>query len=176
MPVAAEGPIAVHVAAVRELIAASATWRAWVGAASAADAAMSVYPVGLPPPPGRASFSREDLRELRPFAVVNVGGRGEQFAFRRAALGQFVPGGTVLVGFEDEVLVEDGRNFADHTYEFLNRVGAVVAEALEAGEGGGFPVIQAARVSSPYRAKPEEVAARGDYLACGVAFDFGLDR
>jgi hypothetical protein len=174
MPVAAESPIAVHVAAVRTLISKSATWRAWTGKATEEEAIRSIYPIGLPPPPDQQEFTADDLRELRPFALVNLGFR-QPFTFRRGALKQYLPSGVIIAGFEDEIPAEDRDNFDDHTFHFLNRLGTVIEEVLDEAESGGYPVIQEVRVLPARRAEPEEIPARGDFIVAAVEFDFGLE-
>jgi hypothetical protein len=176
MPATADTPLSSQLATMESLIAAGDAFQAWVEAADETEAKESIFPVGVLPADGRASFTKEELSGMRPFAVVDFDKADGGFQFPNIAQGQFSPKGRILLFFEDNVLAEDKRNLKEATYAFLNQVGAVISEMLENAETGPYHVIRGYSLrSGPRRATPEEAATRGDHMIVILSLDVGLE-
>jgi hypothetical protein len=163
MPVTPTSSLALYLANLRTLIAASATFQAWVGADDAAAAAAHVHLIGLPPPNGE-EFTADELSALRPFVIVGFHPRdGVQFS--RVADQEYEESARVAFSFEDEVAPENARNYDDAAIDFLNQAGGTLKDMQDlAGTDGYLSVHEFRMEKAPTRADQTAAAGRGDYL------------
>lgn len=124
----------------RTLIANSATWQNWVGAADA-DAAKEHIHIAGPPPPSGEYFSDAEMNNLWPLCVLALPPDGQGFAVRREGDGTDLvmpQRGMVMAMFEDGVDGENENSPGDAEFAFLNEIGGVLGDMLDlAGTGDG---------------------------------------
>jgi len=119
----AAGSTSIMLAGAEELIAASTTFQAAVGAASAAAAKSRIYFGEACLESGDATG--ETLAGIRPFVVLNAINHSYEMAAIDAASHQLVASGGVLVVFQGS---PSGGSFKDAWLAFENYVGGVIDE------------------------------------------------
>lgn len=175
------GPIGLAMHNLRRLLAASDTWQEWTGADQSEDPAAAAqehaYLVGLPAPEDDVDYTRDELEKLRPYAFVDLvadDGGGRDFAAERVASMAFVTSGRLALYLCADVPDELAHDFAGAKLDFLNRVGAVVAEMLsQAGIDGHLAVQRIALTDGPARSAKEEQPTLGDFFVAVFEVQYG---
>jgi hypothetical protein len=162
-----------HLAA---MLAASATFRAWVGAtgddeaAKSAAAAESIWYESLPLPEAGITYSAAEIAKYWPYALIAT----EDYAARRVANATYEDGGVFLVqlvGLADDA----GNDPNETTVLFENTAAQIVEELAGMSEEAGYLEIADLRiVGGPVRAQPEDIAAGGrDEMTLNVRIQWG---
>lgn len=192
MPVVGTGELSIPLENLRALLAHSAAFRTWVGAADAAAAKDRIHLVDLPPPEDGREFTLEELRGLRPLAQIDLWtperGWGEQpWMTQRVADCTYADGGKLTLDLVQDILEEDAANFADCKLRFMNEVGAVLRDIkqmanqtdhLDAGEIaagiGGIGIHRIEVFQGPARADEAQVQTQGDHWRVQLLVHWGL--
>lgn len=145
--VAPTGHLSLPIDLLRKTVAGSTTFQAWTGTADAAAALARVHAV------------QADASAAKPFAVVDW---ARSYSRRRDAGGtrnHFQATGSLSLLFRAQITEADA---GDAAYDFLNKVGAVLAdmEGL-AGTAGYLDVEEIRLVEGPERPEEDEVKALG---------------
>lgn len=160
MPVSPAGMLSLPAHYLRETVAASAAFQAWVGVGSAAAALPSIHLFGA------------DAGAARPLAVIDFkpgGFHRERFA--RAAGSHFMGGATLELMFI--ALITEAAD-VDAAYEFTNVVGAIVADMeLLFGSSGYLDARELTLVSGPSRPELDEEQTRANEYA--ALFELQVD-
>lgn len=137
------GIMSLPLAHLQTLIAASATFQSWVGAADAAAAKNSIHLINVP-----------DTVLTRPFALI---GFGEKWKAQKTAEFFHDKRGELFLVFEADVAEIDQASEADAVFAFMNQVGAVISHMLSmAGNNGYLNVIEAEMLAPPVRITSED--------------------
>ena len=145
------------------MIADSAAFRAWVGAADQAEAFGSIYQDALPP----GGTDLADLQALRPFALVWTDpqlGFNKQFAAGGAARWH-TASGVIGVYFEAEIDAADASDPAEAGVKFKNVIDAIQSE-MDAinGQAGYLGYDEIRKVEGPTRSDEDDRPTQGDFL------------
>lgn len=175
------GSISIVQELLRTTLAASPTFRAWVGAPSADDAALRIYHDALP------EFDRSEgadpvlkqLQDLRPYAIVWTEALPHQRGFRYvldSAPGGFATGGRLMLYLNQDVPAAIAANPAEVDLQFRNVVGGILDDLCElawAQEGGYLAIDAMAIVQGPERAEPEDHHELGDHQGVWIEILWG---
>jgi hypothetical protein len=181
MPVTASGPISLPLENGRTLIANCAAFRTWTGTADIAAAKNRIHLVDFEPPENGREYTADELAALRPYAEVDEfippdeRPGGDPFVSQRQGYGAFVDAGKLLVRFFDNVDDVDAQNPSEARLQFMNKVGAVIAEIKELG-GGDTDLLSVHRITrwEPYRRSDEsEAETMGDFYRCSFVLTWG---
>lgn len=161
MAVAASGAISLAAEHLAWMLANCATFRTITGAATPTAALEHIYHQALPPPAGGAAkYTAAEQDSYRPFGLIGT----EDYEFESIATGttdDFSDGGTLKLALERTAVA--GASDSDNDMEWLNIVGAIVAEmAALAGEAGYLKIV-AGKLEGHARAHEKEVPTEGDY-------------
>jgi hypothetical protein len=149
----------------RVTLADAAAFRTWCGAADRAAALLRIYHEGLPAPQTGDTFTREELQQYRPYAVVFT---QEQAGLTKTldSIGthyQFAAQGRLKVrlyqncpaGFRDQPT-------SDANLEWKNTVGAIIDDLCELAGQPGYLSFDEIRIDAgPYWSHPQLVPAEG---------------
>ncbi len=147
----------------RQVVAHCPSWQSWCRAArDAAAAGQSIYLCAPPAPDDNKAFGKDELRLLRPMAVVlwRPGFRSE-----RKALALYRNTGSLGLQIEADVPEQVADDERDSEIDFLNKLGAVIADmAIGVDQGLGYLVPMSIAVESVKRASLKSQASEGDYF------------
>jgi len=167
MAVTPTGMSGQQLAAIRNLIAASATFQAWVGAGSAADAAKAIYLDAF-------RCEGDDLSEYRPFALIQDAGQSHE-AIAGGTRNHFASAGTFVVVFEEDVpadyVGDEAEKIEDAGYWFRNKVDAVLAEMMEGT--GTYASLRSIEEEYPMTRNHKAKGKRGDWFFWGFRVVMG---
>lgn len=157
MAVTPTGLLSSPLAALKARIAASAAFMTWTGAEDATEAAAFVFVQAADP----------DSAE-RPFAVVYW----DPWSVDRTGVASYITAGTLMIRFEADV---DAANTAhdDAAYAFLNAVGAVIEDLIEAEDTLRIKRVRMDPRDLVRSPKREHGAGGGDYYQATVAVECG---
>ena len=164
MAVTPTGFLSTPVDTLRTMLANSAAFQTWVGAADATAAKARIYP-----------FTIDEGSYTRPYAIVTFGDGG--FSLNNVGTGaadSFQDRGQLRIFFEANVSAGNQGNHADSVYEFTNQIGAVLSD-IAALAVSGYLVISSFRVSVPSRSDAEEKDAGADYFNVVVEVEYGIE-
>lgn len=160
MAVAPSGPWSEILYNAQTLIANSANFRTWVGAADVAAARNSIHMVAY-----------EASSPTRPFAIV---AQGTDWMHAGAAGGAgitYLTSGIVAVTFEADITEALA---ADAEFEFTNPVGDILDDCLDlAGTSGYLAVHSFEKTKGPSRSGEQMDAGQGDYYRAKFNFIWG---
>ncbi len=173
------GIISTPLERLRLLIAATAAFQAWAGASDAGSAGRRGTLVDPPAPLDADPWTVDQLRALRPFYWIDEweapsGPGGDGWIADRVSLDGWSHGGKLIVWFEDNVA--QGLSAGEAKVDFLNRVGAVLAE-LEALGDGNSAMLSIHRITryDPYaRCDTAEVESQGDHARMSFIVQWGV--
>jgi len=164
--VSATGPLSLPLENLRTLLANSATFKTWVGAADVTAAKDRIYLAGV-----------AGTAYTRPYAVVMQAGAGglERVAEADGAAKRFIASGRLLLALEDDVPSDYQSSYADAELDFTNTIGAIISEmeAL-AGTSGFLAVKHIAIHSGPARSDADEKSSTGDYYQIVLEVEWGI--
>ena len=142
------------------LLANSANFRTWVGAADVAEARNSIHMVAY-----------ESESPTRPFAIV---AEGREWGFEMDAGGAgftYMATGIVAVTFEASITE---ASEPDAQFEFTNPVGKIIDDCLAlAGTDGLLAVHGFSKTYGPSRPSERDDAAQGNYYRAKFDFAWG---
>lgn len=179
MAVTPGGSITPQFVATRQLIANTAAFQAWTGAAGAAGALPRVHGAySLPYIEGE--YTPQQVIDTRPCCIVNLFPNKGWMA-QRAGSDGFLPMGMFLAEFQDTVpvpgeeIVDTAQFYLDSFLTFMNNFGAVLEQVIEVAESGGYPYLQRVFThKSIARIDPELRESQGDYHFAYAVFQWGL--
>ncbi len=155
----------------RQLLAHCLVWQSWCrSSGDAAAAAESVYLCG-PPGPEESAYGSEELRVLRPMAVVlwMPGFRAE-----RIGAVQYRATGNLGLRLEADVPAELADSERDSEIDFLNHLGNLIAEMTGIDQGLGYLVPLAIGVQSVKRSSRKSAGSEGDYFEAVLSVEWGV--
>lgn len=172
MPVEPAGPVSLKLQQLKDLLAASAAWQAWVGRAGNEQVAGEhVYLVDTPRSEDPDGYTLAQHKAMRPFARVDEfeledKPGGQAWVARRVALGAFTFAGKLILDFVDDVPEEDAGDPVAAKLRFMNNVGLVLLDLLRLGGGDGEGLsIHGVEKYLPFvRSDETELATMGDYF------------
>lgn len=149
MPVVPTEMISLPLHYLRLMVADSATFRTWVGAADQAEALARLY-------------LNKETAPIKPFGVTAWDSNWGREATSGGARNYFEQAGDLMLMFEDDVAA--GLSEADAYYTFTNTVGAILAEmeAL-AGTAGYLNITSITVENGPARPGSDEEQTIGDF-------------
>lgn len=157
---AATGILSAPLDALADLVAASATFQTWVGAANAAAAKPRVY--------RSARDGSGGSGYTRPFALAVL---PAEFGVMLTH-GSFASGAMDVL-FEADIASGDLDSHEDAGYEFANKIGAIIDEMMAASYGGGYLFVRKIeQVAPPARAENIE---QSDYYQAWYRVHYGLE-
>ena len=166
------GPISLAQGHLHTMLADSATFRTWVGAANQAEALDDIYRVSLPPPDAGGVYTVEELQGYRPFALVWTA-PAQGYALTADAMSPGIElreSGSLIIRFEQDVPAElSGENDdpAEIDLRFMNTIGQIFADlnALSRSATAGYLTItDLDLVISCERTHEDHVEAEGDAI------------
>jgi hypothetical protein len=155
------GPLSIPLATLKTMLSKSATFQAWVNAATEAEALASIHVV---------SVESED--ERRPFAIINIGAKWASNLSAGGAGNFFINDGELILAFEADV-AEVSESLA--VYEFLDKIGAIIEEIQALSGLGGYLSFHSIECSEPpVRSVDNELPTEGDYYRTAFAITYGV--
>ena len=181
MAIEPTGPVSLPLENLRLLVAACPAFQAWAGDATAEAAKAHVHLVDLPPAEDAGGYTRAELAELMPLAVVDEfaldGDRpgGDAWSSDRNGLGAFVDSGKLLLRFEAAVPEEDANDPAAAKLKFYNAVGAVLQDmkGLGGGDADYLSIHRIVRYHPATRTPVESENAQGDVFRVSYVVFWG---
>lgn len=164
MVVEAESYLSLPLSHLKDLVAECASFQAWCGVDTAAEAKERIY------------FFMAPRDAVRPFAVVDMGSDWEDNLIADGAV--FLDKGQLTLGLVDDVDVEESE--PDQLMAFTNRVGSVFEDIrMLAGVDGRLNVTRIGKLSGPTLGDDVEVnGATGVSEVVGASYvemSFELD-
>lgn len=162
MAIAGTGAMGKAMDNLRALVAASTTFRTWVGAADVAAALNRIYAVAVDTP-------------TRPFALVTyaVPADAQMTAVAGGARHHFLDSGSLMLLFEQAVTA--GTSHADAEVGFFNTVDAIISEMTALAASGTYFAPNSFVVEhGPVRSHPDEDESAGDYYQMAFRVSYGL--
>ena len=181
MPVTPSGPVSLPLEHLAVLLSNCAAFRAWTGDSTPALARLHVHLVDLPPAENPAGYTKAELTELRPLALVDEfvldGGRpgADAWESEREALGGWVDRGKLLLKLEALVPEEDANDPAAAKLKFMNDVGAILTDvkSLGGGDTDYLSIHRIVRYHPISRTRIEAVDAQGDAMSVSYVIWWG---
>lgn len=161
MPVTPSGIISLPLQYLAELLAASAVFQVWTGAANETEALDSIHYVGRADPAALA----------RPYAIASFAADSGTMNRQAGGVGSSfgISGGVGLILFND---VNAALSIEDQVLAFANKVGAILAEmAAAAGTGGRFD-FTSATWAGPFLTNEDEAADEPDGIQIDLTFQY----
>ena len=140
------------------MIADSAAFQAWTGAANATDAKVFIHLDGVL---GSAMVRPMAIVEMPIDTSLVVGGGTRIFT---------VPAGTVDVRFEDDVASEDAASHENTGVSFRDNLDAVLADMRAVAGSSGFLDARMVSTDASERAERDEVV---DFMQETTSWEFG---
>lgn len=154
------GPLSAPLQNMRKFVANLPAFRNWVGATSDDEALDHIHAVVK-----EALPEEGDLK--RPFVVI----AWEQSSIRRGAYAT----GSLWMLFESAVPHALKSYPSDAAFDFMNKVGAVLAEMLKESEASGNPFIPSSGIDIVGPPQRSSVQEQEDYYQVAVIVPFGLE-
>ena len=159
----------------RTLIAASATFQAWVGATGGTEAELiasakaSVYLVAIP---GQDDTTYAAVVAAgRPFALLSIEGA------RRWPSGHtgHAPSGEIHASFESDVSADDSASPEAAAKTHTKQVGLIVHEMEAKSAEGGYPILRDVDIEPPIRTPEEDAKEYGDAFVSDLILHWGIE-
>jgi len=148
MAVTPSGILSEPLGYLRDTIAASTAFQAWVGAADAAEAKESIYPVAA-----RVASM--------PYCVIDWAENWARIADAGGTRNHFAGGGDLVMTFQ--AAIADGLGEADAAWTFMNNVGAVISDMEKlAGTDPYLNITEISKENGPVRPTEDEVQSATD--------------
>lgn len=174
---AAVGILSEVIDVLRNTIAESATFRAWVNAPNTAEALEHIYYEGYPPPGDGVAHTLEELLHIRPCAIVWMepleGLRGEKAA-AGAGKENFNHSGTVMVKLIQDIDPDIAADPGEISRRFCNVVGGVVNDVLALNESGGYLATRGWSCFGPFLEEAERIPEVGNTIELDLRFEWGM--
>jgi hypothetical protein len=155
----------------RNALAASSAFQAWVGAADAAEALERIHLSALPlPPPQKGEYTEAELASVLPCAIVHT----VAFSAIHDATGsawEYTHGGSINVHFIGPADSETAAYPGPCGRKFENVLGGILddLEAI-AGTSAGFAFSSAMMREEPERGHFEDLPTKADLFRADVLF------
>jgi len=170
---AAEGSVSLAVDHLRVMLADSATFRTWVGAANQAAALARIYYEALPPPANRNEYTLAEALALRPFAQIWSAPHAG-FTMRPDAVGaRSAESGSLSIQFEqtvDSLITDDA---AEISRRFANVIGKIMDDLDAVREVAGYLSFTALAFSGVGRGDMDKRSAQGDFVVATIDMEWG---
>jgi len=157
------GPLSLPLFHLREMLADSPAFQAFVNAANAAEARERIHYSALPAQYGE-TYTVEELNELRPFAMIGIPSEESYEMTTIAGGGPFnwTDEGQIILYLEWDVADAFQRDRAAADVDAMNTIGAILSEIQDRSGLAGFLCIDRIRLSAIFRTKTEEHNTQGD--------------
>ena len=175
------GPLATVKDLLRTSLANCTAFREWDGADYTVDEAKArIYLDALPPSAG-AEYTRVELDDLRPFAIISLDENGIEYE-HDACPNNYRPRGRLVVCLERKFPDVSGETdpLAAADRQFENMVGLLIQSGnnsepglLELSGTAGYLFIRRLALHGPYRVEAKLVQQLGDYQRCFLFIDWG---
>jgi hypothetical protein len=136
----------------RDALAQSSNFQAWVEADNATEALESIHLVKI----SGSSYTR-------PFALIDFGEDYDRFREAGGNVSHFVPSGSLLLMFEMDVASENEDSWQDACLAFTNTVGAIIADIEALSGQAGYLNIKHWELKKLQRSLEDEEITEGDY-------------
>ena len=169
----AQGPISLAKQNGVDLLAATAAFQSFVDAADASEAKGSIHRDALPRPETEGDWTRAELENARPFALVSTW-PDAGFVTNRIAQLQERESGQLAVQLEDgvrNVEVDDPAALAER---IENVVGQIIAEAWDLGDGSDHLRLKTVEFIGWERADPDMATSQGDHWQALMRWEWGI--
>lgn len=158
------------------MLADSTAFRSWVGAADQDQALSRIYLEALPLG-DRQSYDLEELRALRPHAIVWTEPQNG-FALRRVSVDDgygFHESGVIRVWLEQDVGSAMTGLPGSVDLSFKNSVGLILDDlAALAGGAGYLDVTEISVLNGPMRSHPDDYDTIGDLIGIELSVSWGV--
>jgi len=159
---AASGPKAKALDCFRDTLADCTSFRTWVGASgddAQAIALSRIHKRTTPPPEDGRVFGVDELRDLRPYAVIWC----ERFSTPKVAEPQtFGEEGEFTVHFVQDIAPSLEDDEAETLHVMDNLVGDVMSDMSALAATGGYLAVTGFESEDPGLGAPDEESAQGD--------------
>jgi hypothetical protein len=160
-------------------LANSAQWQTDTDSADAAEALTHIYFTSLPPSDDGDTFSREELDELRPFAIISTVPMRGGYSWRRIGAEAWDDSGQLMLTFEYNVpdsMADDNQAIVRW---FENRWGKVLrgssgASLTELAHQGGYLAINQIDLDLQGRANEKFYETQGDFMLASFTVSWGV--
>jgi hypothetical protein len=159
------------------VLAACPTFQSWTASGNAAAAARRIYHDALPPPedPDTGEYTRDELRALRPYAIVAM---EEQQGFTRtkAAVGTWSESGQLALFLIQDLPLQYARDFSAAERAWKTTIGKILDELCDGADSIGLDLAEVRVQEGPYRNDPESHAAQGEVQGVEIAVRWGPNQ
>jgi len=157
---AAAGSISIAQDLLRTTLGDCATWRTWVGASGAsaqAQARARIHDEALPPPANGDQYGRDELRALRPYALIGTNRFGSISTAASSSL-EHDDSGELTLRLVWEIPDNIIDDHAAISREFLNGVGQIWDELLALAGQAGYLAISQIDMPEPWQRNEQDAA------------------
>ncbi|MCG8407560.1 MAG: hypothetical protein MI923_20375 [Phycisphaerales bacterium] len=161
----------------RQMVANCPTFQTWTGAETVEQALSRVYHLDLPEPENGVAYNLQQLKKLRPFAVVATdpdAGYTETLAGRST----WVDGGELFVGFEQDVPNEIETDLPEIFIRFTNTMGSIIDDLKKLIQDNVDFRLDIRKITfwGPDESKKKERAKKGHYVTGTFVIEWGSGR
>ena len=166
-----DGFLSLPLSGLRDMLAASPAFQSWTGAADATDAQASVHVIA--PDADAHTDYPESATVQWPLVILNLGKlRRNLVGVGNAGLFNQRIDVTAYIEWQPHSSDRDSGEIP--AVEFLNRLGAVLADLEAASQQGGGLQILTYDLSEPARADTSQVGGPGDFYTADAVFTIGF--
>jgi len=179
MVTAASGSFAKAKLAAANILAASSSFQTWTTSADSTAAAKRIHFDIGPTPYNLRAFTADELRTLRPLAVIRVG-EADGLVRRRIAVGvghSFAEGGMISMMLEDDLPpnLVDGEDPIEALRLFENNVGDVIDDLCANAGRDYLTITRITTERSPQRGSIVGREAQGELFFTSLAIQWSQE-
>lgn len=168
-----EGSISLAVDHLMVMLADSATFRTWVGAANQPAALARIYYEALPPPANRNEYTLAEAVALRPFAQIWSAPHAGFTKRPDAAGAKSAESGSLSIQFEQTVDSSITTDAAEISRRLANTIGKIMDEMDAVREVAGYLCFTAMTFSGLGRGRMDERSGQGDFVVATLEVEWG---
>lgn len=160
----------------RNTLADSPTFRAWVNAPTHDEALEHIFYEGYPPPGDNVAHTLDELLHVRPCAIVWMepleGVRGEKDS-AGGGMSNFQHSGAMYAKLIADIEPAIAADPGEISRRFCNAAGGIIADVLALNETGLYLATRSWSCFGPFLAEAERIPVEGNTIEIDLRFEWG---
>lgn len=169
------GELSAAIENLRQSVAGSAAFQSLVGAADSAEALQRVHVTALPRPTQGGKFSREELEDLRPYALIYFD-ENSGVTFEKDAAGESDEFGTrhgrMHLELARDVPAELANDLSAAELDWIRVVDAIIEDLMDLSGVAGHLSFNRLLTEGPGRNHPNRIPTEGDCQMMMLHFEY----